>query len=85
MFVGPPLYILGQIYVLILVVRAVFSFFPYSSDSPFNPVRRVVTTVTEPVLAPFRRLIPPVGMFDVSFIVAFLVVEVIVQTVLIRT
>lgn len=82
---GPPLYILGQIYVLILVVRAVFSFFPYSSDSPLNPVRRVVTTLTEPVLAPFRRLIPPVGMFDVSFIVAFLVIEVIVQTVLIRT
>lgn len=85
MFVGPPLYVLGQIYILILVVRAVFSFFPYSSDSPLNPVRRVVTTLTEPVLAPFRRLIPPVGMFDVSFIVAFLVVEVIVQTVLRRT
>ena len=85
MLVGPPLYIIGQIYVLILVVRAVFSFFPYSSDSPLNPVRRVVTTLTEPVLAPFRRLIPPVGMFDASFIVAFLVVEVIVQTVLIRT
>jgi YggT family protein len=82
---GPPLYVIGQIYVLILVVRAVFSFFPYSSDSPVNPVRRVVTTLTEPVLAPFRKLIPPVGMFDVSFIVAFLVVEVIVQTVLIRT
>ncbi|HET9072640.1 MAG TPA: YggT family protein [Acidimicrobiales bacterium] len=85
MLSGPPLYILGQIYVLILVIRAVFSFFPYSSDSPLNPVRRVVTTLTEPVLAPFRRLIPPVGMFDVSFIVAFLVIEVIVQTVLIRT
>ncbi len=85
MLSGPPLYVIGQIYVLILVVRAVFSFFPYSSDSPVNPVRRVVTTLTEPVLAPFRKLIPPVGMFDVSFIVAFLVVEVIVQTVLIRT
>ncbi|MST33926.1 YggT family protein [Acidimicrobiaceae bacterium USS-CC1] len=85
MLSGPPLYILGQIYVLIMVIRAVFSFFPYSSDSPLNPVRRVVTTLTEPVLAPFRRLIPPVGMFDVSFIVAFLVIEVIVQTVLIRT
>jgi len=85
MLSGPPLYILGQIYVLILVIRAVFSFFPYSSDSPLNPVRRVVTTLTEPVLAPFRRLIPPVGMFDVSFIVAFLVIEVIVQTVLSRT
>jgi YggT family protein len=79
-----PLYDLGQLYVLILVVRAVMSYFPYSPDSPFNPVRRFVTTVTEPVLAPFRRLIPPVGMLDISFLVAFIVVEIIVQVVLAR-
>lgn len=81
---GNILYDLGQLYVLILVVRAVLSWFPYSSDSPINPVRRVVFTLTEPVLAPFRRLIPPVGMFDLSFLVAFIVVEVIVSQVLSR-
>ena len=67
---------------IILVLRAVLSWFPYSSDSPLNPVRRVIFTLTEPVLAPFRRIIPPVGMFDLSFLVAFLVVEVIVSQVL---
>jgi YggT family protein len=81
---GNILYDLGQLYVLILVVRAVLSWFPYNSDSPLNPVRRVVFTLTEPVLAPFRRLIPPVGMFDLSFLVAFIVVEVIVSQVLSR-
>ena len=81
---GNIFYDLGQLYVLILVVRAVLSWFPYSSDSPINPVRRVVFTLTEPVLAPFRRLIPPVGMFDLSFLVAFIVVEVIVSQVLSR-
>ena len=81
---GNILYDLGQLYVLILVVRAVLSWFPYSSDSPINPVRRVVFTLTEPVLAPFRRVIPPVGMFDLSFLVAFIVVEVIVSQVLSR-
>jgi YggT family protein len=30
--------------------------------------------VTEPVLAPFRRVIPPLGMFDISYMVALLVV-----------
>jgi YggT family protein len=79
-----PLYDLGQLYVLILVIRAVMSYFPYSPDSPFNPVRRFVTVVTEPVLAPFRRLIPPVGMLDISFLVAFIVIEIIVQEVLSR-
>jgi YggT family protein len=81
---GNFLYVLGQIYVLILVVRALLSWFPYREDSPLNPVRRLVFTLTEPVLAPFRRLIPPVGMFDLSFLVAFIVVELIVSNVLAR-
>ena len=81
-FHGNPLYILGQIYVLILFARAIMSWFPYSGDSPLNPVRRVIFTLTEPVLAPFRRIIPPIGMFDVSFLVAFIVIELIVQNVL---
>jgi YggT family protein len=81
---GHILYDLGQIYVLILIVRAVLSWFPASTDSPLNPVRRVVFTLTEPVLAPFRRVIPPIGMFDLSFLVAFIVIEVIVSQVLVR-
>lgn len=81
---GNFLYILGQLYVLVLVARALLSWFPQNPDSPLNPVRRVVFVITEPVLAPFRRLIPPVGMLDLSFLVAFIVVEVIVQYVLAR-
>jgi YggT family protein len=79
---GNFLYDLGQIYVLILFARAILSWFPYSSDSPLNPLRRIVFVLTEPVLAPFRRIIPPVGMFDLSFLVAFIVVELIVTNVL---
>ena len=81
---GNVLYVLGQVYVLILVVRALLSWFPYRPDSPLNPVRRLIFTLTEPVLAPFRRIIPPVGMFDLSFLVAFIVVELIVSNVLAR-
>jgi YggT family protein len=81
---GNPLYILGQIYVLVLFARAILNWFPESTGSPLNPVRRVVFLLTEPVLAPFRRLIPPVGMIDISFLVAFIVVEVIVSTVFAR-
>ena len=81
---GNPLYVLGQVYVLILFARAILSWFPYNPNSPLNGVRRVVFVLTEPVLAPFRRIIPPVGMLDLSFIVAFIVVEAIVQGVLSR-
>jgi YggT family protein len=76
---GNPLYDLGQVYILLLLIRAVMSWFPYNPNSPLNPIMRIVIKVTEPVLAPFRRIIPPVGMLDLSYIVAFLVVVVIVQ------
>ena len=38
-----------------------------------HPGAELVHQVTEPVLAPFRRLIPPVGGLDLSIMVAFLV------------
>ena len=42
------------------------------------PVIRIVNKVTEPILVPFRRLVPPVrigGMgLDVSFMFVFLIV-----------
>ena len=79
---GNPLYVLGEIYVLILFARAILSWFPYDPSSPLNGVRRVIFTITEPVLAPFRRLIPPIGMIDISFLVAIIVVQLIVSNVL---
>jgi YggT family protein len=76
---GNPLQLIGEIYVLILLLRALLSWFPYNPSSPINPVRRVVFTLTEPVLAPFRRIIRPIGMFDISFLVAFIVVQLVVS------
>jgi len=79
---GNPLFDLGEVYVLILFARALLSWFPYSPSSPLNPVRRMVFTVTEPVLAPFRRIVPPIGMIDLSFLVAIIVVQIFVNDVL---
>lgn len=76
------LYDIGELYVLILIVRALLSWFPYSPSSPLNPVRRVVFAVTEPVLAPFRRIVPPIGMIDISFLVAIIVVQLVVTNIL---
>ena len=81
---GHPLCALGNLYVLILIARAILSWFPISSDSPLIPIIRFLHAVTEPVLAPFRRIIPPAGMFDLSFLVAFIVVEVLTSAILCR-
>ena len=81
---GTLLHALGELFIVALIGRALLSWFPVSYDSPFNGVRRVLFSVTEPVLAPFRRLIPPMGGFDLSFLVCFLVVSAIVGNVLPR-
>ena len=79
---GNPLCILGTLYGYVLIARAILSWFPMRSDSPFVGVSRFLNVITEPLLAPFRRVIPPAGMFDLSFIVAFIVVEIVTSLVL---
>jgi YggT family protein len=78
---GNFLVVLGEIYIIILIIRAVLSWFPYDPSSPLNGVRKVIFAVTEPVLAPARRVIPPVGMMDLSFLVVIVVLEIIVTQV----
>ena len=63
-----------SVYLLVLVLRAVLSWFPVRSGSPLASINSVLFQLTEPLLAPLRRVIPPAGMFDLSFIVLFFLV-----------
>ena len=47
------------IYLVVLAARAVLSWFPMRPDSPIAPVARMLTVITEPVLEPLRRVLPP--------------------------
>lgn len=60
------------VYMVVLVGRAVMSWFPVRPGSPAMSIYRLLLDLTEPVLAPLRRMIPPAGMFDLSFIVLFI-------------
>ena len=64
--------ILLQILWLAILVRVILSWFPVD---PSNPIVRIVWEITEPVLAPFRRVIPRIGMFDLSPLAALLVIS----------
>ena len=55
-------------YLLILFGRAILSWLPPSGGT-LATVNRVLFDLTEPVLAPLRRVIPPTGVFDLSFFV----------------
>jgi YggT family protein len=69
--VGFVLFGLLAIYSLLIFMRIIFSW----GVSQVNPMLRFLVRVTEPVLGPFRRLIPPLGMFDISPIVVLLLVQ----------
>jgi YggT family protein len=57
-----------QVYIVVLFVRAIFSWFPPPSGG-LATFYRILLDLTEPVLAPLRRVIPPAGAFDLSFLV----------------
>lgn len=59
------------LYSLAIFVRIILSWFGASYANRFM---RLLIRLTEPLLAPLRRMLPKVGMFDVSPIVAFLIV-----------
>lgn len=59
-----------EVYYFLIMARIVLSWLPVNF---YNPVLRFIYETTEPYLAIFRRIIPPLGMFDLSPIVAFFV------------
>jgi len=42
---------------------------------PYNPIVQLLYRLTEPLLAPIRRLMPQTGMLDFSPIVGFIVIR----------
>ena len=71
-----------NIYLLILVARAILSFFPVRPGTGLASVQHVLLQLTEPIIAPVRRIIPPAGMFDLSFLVVFIVIQIVMSAVL---
>ena len=65
----------ANIYVLIVVARAISTFFPISHGSPFMPVVGFLYKVTEPVFAPIRRVLPTIGPFDFTPLVVLIGVQ----------
>ena len=54
--------LLFQLYWLVVVARIVMEWIPISFDHPLARVRATLRSLTEPVLAPLRAIIPPVRL-----------------------
>jgi YggT family protein len=57
---------------LLIFVYSLLSFFM----DPYHPVRRTLSQIIEPLLAPIRRVIPPVGGLDFSPLVLIIILQV---------
>ena len=57
---------------LALLLRVLFS---WINPDPYNPFVRLIHQITEPILAPLRRAIPPIGGLDITPMVALLILD----------
>lgn len=64
--------ILAQFIVLLVIVNIILSYFM----DPYHPVRRTIDNLMEPLLAPIRRVVPLVGMFDFSPLILIIGVQI---------
>ncbi|MGA9113531.1 MAG: YggT family protein [Candidatus Dormiibacterota bacterium] len=64
-----------EVLTLIVVVRVIISWIP--GLNPYHPLVRVIRAIADPILAPFRGLLPSFGgMLDISPLLALIVLEV---------
>jgi YggT family protein len=68
---------LGWVLSAAIIIRVLLSWFAMGNIG--GPVFRLLDDVTEPILAPLRRVIPTLGMFDLSPIVALILINFITQ------
>jgi len=64
--------LLFQIMELAIIVRVLMS---WLNISPYSSFARFLAQITDPVLEPLRKRLPTIGMFDISPIVAILLLD----------
>ncbi len=72
--------IVAQIVTFAIIIRAILSWFPPSRT--LAPVSAMFTEATEPVLQPIRRRLPAFGGFDLSPLIAIVLISVMESLVL---
>ncbi len=71
---------LAQLFILAIIIRAILSWFPASRT--LAPVSAVLSDVTDPVLRPIQRRLPTFGGFDLSPLIAIVLITVMESLVL---
>ena len=68
--------LLAQVLALTIFMRFILT---AVGVDPYNPLLVFLRQITDPVIAPFRGIIPPVGMFDFSPLIPLIILQVIAR------
>ena len=68
--------VLFELLSLLIILRAFLSFVRLD---PYHPIIRFINQMTDPILEPLRRVIPPLGMIDITPVIALILLQVIEQ------
>jgi YggT family protein len=64
---------LAQLLVLLVIVSVILSYFM----DPYHPIRRGIDSVIQPLLDPIRRVVPLIGMLDLSPLILIILIQVV--------
>jgi YggT family protein len=64
----------AQVLTVVIIARALISWIP-NLINPRGPIAEFLYTVTEPILGPLRRIIPRMGMMDLTPMIAILLIQ----------
>lgn len=70
------IYVLSVVLTVAIIIRALMS---WIMPTQTGSIMRVLYDITEPVLAPIRRILPPVGGLDLSPLLALVAIQVVSQ------
>lgn len=62
-----------EVYIALIIANV---FLTLLRINPYQPVVRFIYEITEPVLGFFKKIIPPIGVLDISPLVAILALQV---------
>lgn len=65
--------ILFNLLIIAIFIRIILSWFRVAED---NTLVKILFDITNPILLPFQKIIPPMGMIDFSPIAAFIALEI---------
>ena len=75
---------LVQIFIYLIIVRVVLSWFPSTSGGVVAQVSYFVGRFTEPVLEWVRRIMPRTGALDLSPLIVLLFLQIVVQRMILK-